>query len=852
MNKFLPLSALLIFMLHGCGGGSDSDNNVSPISLPSGPGFSLSGTVHVADNTAMDSDVNDVNAPFRSNDDRFNPQPLPNPVILGGYVNEVREGSGGSSFSAGDIDDFYEVELLAGQQITLLIGSDNLSRDDIDLGLLDANTGTLLDASVSEGNTENLTVRQDGRYLVQVQAFVGASNYVLLIGQTSNITSQSEVLRLSDDFEPGEVTAQFKPKEGLSIQSVSPILHNLGMQQVAGTTERRMLLRLDNPAPLYQQSLALKTRTPPRFQSLKQQKKYETLLAVKALRRNGQVLNAAPNYRLHALRVPNDRLYPRQWHYPLINLPEAWDITTGSSNVVVAVIDTGIISNHPDLSGRLVQGYDFISDTDVSLDGDGIDNNPEDPGDQSPGGSSFHGTHVAGTIAANSNNDIGVAGVGWQTRIMPLRTLGRAGVGTDYSIEQAMLFAAGLPNDSGQTANPTADIINLSLGGPRISPGFENVIQQVREAGIMIVAAAGNDGDTTVNFPGALEGVLSVAAVDLRKERASYSNFNSTVSLAAPGGSRQDVDGDGAADAVVSTSGDEGFFGGIQATYTGQIGTSMATPHVAGVLALMKAVNPNLTPSDVDSLLTSGQITEDIGASGKDNSFGYGLIDAQKAVQASLTALGRPIPPAPASLSISPGSLNFSSSLSSVGLELRNSGSNSLQVLRIESERTDVLNLTEVSTDSNGLGTYRLTLQRAGQNNGTYQARIRFVSSANTVEIPVLWQIGSAFRGNAGTQYVLLADEFGDSVAQQQVQVSNGQYFYNFNNVPSGTYTLFSGADNNNNDLICEAGESCGAYLTLERPREIILDRSLSGIDFDVGFDTEFLLLGVMQLPLSR
>ncbi len=853
MKKCYFLPILLIFTLHGCGGGDNEDSN-NAVPPPTGATFNLSGTLQVSSNTAIDSDVNDVNAPYRSNDDLFNPQTLPNPVILGGYVNEVREGASGTSFSAGDIDDFYLIDLFAGQQITLLIGSDDLSRNDVDLGLLDARSGVLIDASVSEGNTENLTVRTTGRYLIQVQAFIGASNYVLLVGQTSDMRSQSDILRLSDDFKIGEVTAQFKPKQGLSIQSLSPMLHNLGMQQVAGAVDRRLLLRLSHPASLHQyyqqHSAAVPTRTSPRFQSLKQQQKYETLLAVKALRRNGQVLNAAPNYHLKALRVPNDRLYPRQWHYPLINLPEAWDVTTGSRNVIVAVIDTGIISQHPDLSGKLAPGFDFISDTDTSLDGDGIDSNPEDPGDQSPGGSSFHGTHVAGTIGANSNNSIGIAGVAWETRIMPLRVLGHVGAGTDYDIAQAMLYAAGLPNDSGSIPSEKADIINLSLGGPTIASGFRAVVQQVREAGVIIVAAAGNDGDSTINYPGALDGVLSVAAVDLNKQRAAYSNFNATVSLAAPGGSERDADGDGAPDTVLSTSGEEGFFSGIQAAYEGAIGTSMATPHVAGVLALMKAVNPNLTPDNIDSLLTSGQITQDIGAPGKDNSFGYGLLDAQKAVQASLTALGRPLPPAPANLSSSPTALNFGTSLSSTSLELRNSGSGTLQVTQIDSERDEVLNLEAINTDGNGLGTYRLNLQRSGQSNGAYQARLRFVSNANTVEIPVLWQIGSAMSGDAGTQYVLLANERGDPVAQQQVQVSNGAYTYHFSNIPGGTYSLFSGADNNNNNLICEAGESCGAYLTLSRPREIVLDRDLSGIDFNVGFDTEFLSLGLMRAPL--
>ena len=133
--------------------------------------------------------------------------------------------------------------------------------------------------------------------------------------------------------------------------------------------------------------------------------KMETLWMVRALRKQPGVNLAEPNYIRKPLLVPDDTYYSNQWHYPLINLPAAWDITTGSSDVVVAVVDTGVLLAHPDLSGQLIAGYDFISDPSISLDGDGVDANPDDPGDQEDeNGSSCHGTHVAGTSPAASNN----------------------------------------------------------------------------------------------------------------------------------------------------------------------------------------------------------------------------------------------------------------------------------------------------------------------------------------------------------------------------------------------------------------------------------------------------------------
>jgi serine protease len=409
------------------------------------------------------------------------------------------------------------------------------------------------------------------------------------------------------------------------------------------------------------------------------QAKLDTLCMVKNLSLDPDVGIATPNYLRKPQFLPNDPLYPFQWHYPQLNLPQAWDLTTGA-DVIVAVVDTGVVLSHPDLQGQLVGGYDFISSPANALDGDGIDPDPTDVGDKSnpDGSSSFHGTHVAGTVVAATNNSVGVAGVAFGAKVMPLRAVGRFG-GSLYDIEQAVRYAAGLPNDSGKVPPRRADVINLSLGSTSSSLSEQSTFDQARAAGVVIVAAAGNSRSSRPFYPAAYPGVLAVSAATIDKALAPYSNFGSWIDVAAPGGSTaQDVNGDGKPDGVLSTVATD-TDGALVNDYVIWQGTSMAAPHVAGVVALMKALAPNLTPQDVDSLLIRGVLTEDIGAAGRDDQFGYGLLNAYKAVVAAADTAGRPVEPTPI-LAVSPAALNFGTVLNSQTLTVLNGGTGSLTV----------------------------------------------------------------------------------------------------------------------------------------------------------------------------
>jgi serine protease len=333
--------------------------------------------------------------------------------------------------------------------------------------------------------------------------------------------------------------------------------------------------------------------------------------------------------------VPNDTYYTTQWYLQTteasaIKAQSAWDTTTGNSSVVVAVVDTGILPNHPDLqsnlifSGGSVYGYDFIATTFIANDGDGRDADPSDPGDwvtsadvsaypslcTSTANSSWHGTMVAGIIAAATNNNIGVAGVARGIRILPIRALGKCG-GYDSDIITAILWAAGI-SVSGVTDNSyPAKIINLSLGGSgTCSAAYTDAISQITAKGALIVAAAGNSA-TAPGVPANCSGVLAVGALDNTGAKTYYSDFGSAVGISAPGGnpnSSKTV----CSYPFVSTTNDSttspntsGYTYSTVANGFCSMGTSFSTPLVVGTAALMASVNSSLTPSQLISLLKS-------------------------------------------------------------------------------------------------------------------------------------------------------------------------------------------------------------------------------------------------------
>ncbi len=474
--------------------------------------------------------------------------------------------------------------------------------------------------------TTNLTIQLETELPEVIPGSI--SGTLLMPGQTDGSSSlrivpQPDFLSASiSDFKAGEVIVKFKSSGISTLAEREP----LASYQFAGQTLERVRLMGLKETALYKSNLSAA----------------ETLALVADLNQRSDVDYAQPNYIKYALKIPNDEFYGIQWHYKAMNLENAWDIEDGTTNpVTVAVVDTGLLA-HPDLEGVNVGGYDFISDTGTAGDGNGRDANPTDMG----GDSGFHGGHVAGTVAARTNNNSGVAGVSWGAKIVPVRVLGNGG-GTIADIIDGTLWAGG-ESISGVPSNPNpAKVINLSLGGEGpCSAAEEEAFTTLKNKGVVVVVAAGNDNDDAGFFsPANCDNVITVGATGPTGERAPYSNYGSKIDVMATGGDTSktiDFNGKQYSAGVWSTLKDEAtgefFFGAYQ-------GTSMAAPHIAGIVALMLSKDPSLSPDQVLAQLVDS--AKPLSASQckrpSASDCGAGLVDAA----ATLGGTTNPAPPPP-------------------------------------------------------------------------------------------------------------------------------------------------------------------------------------------------------------
>ena len=308
------------------------------------------------------------------------------------------------------------------------------------------------------------------------------------------------------------------------------------------------------------------------------------------LSRNPNIEFVEPDFVVQTMLTPNDP-YFANWQMGLKNTSaeEAWDITTGSSSVVIAVLDTGVFAGHEDLAGKVTAGYNFVG---------GNTNADDDHG---------HGTRVAGIIGAASNNGKGIAGVAWQNPIMPVKVMGSDGSGSHSGIANGIVYAT----------NNGAKVINMSLGGASSSTTLKNAVDYAYSNGVVLVAAAGNS-NTSVFYPAAYTNVIAVAAVDNSDVRATYSNYGPEISVAAPG-------------SVMSTL--------RTGSYGMGSGTSFAAPFVAGLAGLIMGEDASLSPAQVQQHIEEG--ADDLGSPGWDPYYGHGRINMAESL---LMLSGAPAP----------------------------------------------------------------------------------------------------------------------------------------------------------------------------------------------------------------
>ncbi|KQW00381.1 S8 family serine peptidase [Rhizobacter sp. Root1221] len=843
-----------VLLLASCGGGGGGDGSVT-----------LSGTLSLPEHAAVDSDTNDPNQAGRAPNNTFaGSQALVSPVYLIGSVNVPQAGAAGANYQAGDPIDGYVADLQPGQVIELEFTANPLVND-LDLYVYaegaSANSPPIGQSS-GVNAFECLRIQTAGRYHVAVNAYAGASIYNLRIGaptdsstcantvsSTSGVVAGEVVARaLSSDPAANRLRAKALGAGALSTAAPEATSAPVLLHMPTGAAEREAALdqlqalgqgTADSRQASARVLSAAAPDLPPALREV-----IDTVHYAKHLQRTGLYAYAEPNYRvalqsdLVGAYPPADRLYSNQrWHFEMIGMPGAMATLVPlrqqfTRRPIVAVIDTGIVSDHPDFTGQVAYEASFTGGGTWSASAD----DPSSPGVAT----AFHGTHVAGIVAATTFESTGVAGVAPMARLMPIRVFAKDATGsTTADVAQAILYAAGLANASGQIPGERADVINLSLGSTRACPAaYADAVTRARAAGVIVVAASGNDALTARDAPANCAGVVSVGALDARRQTASYSNTDPQLSLAAPGGDpRQSTTGTGLPDLIYSTLGD--FSGTTRVpSYGGKAGTSMAAPHVAGVMALMRYANPGITVAQVDALLGAGLLTDDLGAAGRDSGTGFGLVNASKAVDEALKLAGTNPTPVPGTVVALPSSLDFGSVRTSAELQVVLQGGASTETVTSVVSSTAAVTVGPQAVDASGLGTYTVTVSRDTLPLGSTFATLRVTTSARQFDVQVIvtkTAAGATSTADFGRVYVLVVDaSTGNPIHQVAVNATNGVYPWRIAGVTATQVQIFAGSDIDNDTLLCQRGEACGGFPQFDAAKTVI---ELSGDRNDLNFD---------------
>ncbi|MSU57395.1 MAG: peptidase S8 [Pedosphaera sp.] len=368
--------------------------------------------------------------------------------------------------------------------------------------------------------------------------------------------------------------------------------------------------------------------------------------------------------------TPNDTYVQsgEEWHLAKIQAPQAWDLATGRTNVVIAILDSGVQTTHPDLAARLLQGYNYVANNNNSADDNG------------------HGTAVTGAAAAIGNNGVGVAGVGYGCTILPVKVSDATGYAAYSTIASGINYAA----------NQGARVVNISIAGTTSSSTLQNAVNYAWAHNVVIVCAAGNSGNSSPMYPAACANALAVSATEPNDTLSTFSSYGSHLAVAAPG------------NIIWTTQNDSTY------PYGGWWGTSLASPVVAGLAGLIASANLSLSNTQIVALIKTN--ADDLGAPGFDSSFGWGRINARRAVAAAIG--GDTVPPS--TTIASPGMSNLLSGTVSVQVN----SSDNIGVTRVECYANNIPLGTNAGT------TAQFPWSTFGNSNGTYQLQSRAYDAA--------------------------------------------------------------------------------------------------------------------------
>ena len=812
------------------GDGANDEDDVDPLD-PSIVGFFVTGIVSVTGDAVLDSDTNNPNNEFQRNNIEGDDYPIESVAqaiesisTVIGYAHRAGSGPAGVTFKEGDTNDFYIVDAVKGQRFTLTIGDPN--RGDLDFYLWNDSLDIVASSLSGSSATEVVVVPEDGRYFLNVYTASGASVYEITTDFEGEVTASAEL-------RPGEAIVKMKSDTFTSrsrrVSAFGEIASQYGLTVAAQSTDISGLLKADDVIAQMKSSADFAMLNA--YATREGRERAATELMIKQLQSDPRVATAQPNYIYRRHATTNDPRLEEMWQLELVNVPVAWDTTTGDPGVVIAILDAGNLSAHPELVDKSADGYDFISYSDNS-DGDGIDPDPEDSmplTDSCSGRSTFyHGAHVAGTAAASGNNEEGIVGVSYNAELMHIRVLDGDCGGTTYDVAQGVLYAIGAENDSGEVPERPADIVNMSLGAGGYDPFLESVLQEADERGVIVVASSGNDGASSVSYPARHATTIAVGSVGFDGEVTSYSNRGENLDVVAPGG------GNGAGILSLHKS-TEGF------TYIEGNGTSMAAPHAAGIFALVKSLHPDVTPERIRSYIEAGVITQDMDDEGFDTLSGYGLLDAEKAINVALDDAAGTFR-FPARFVLSDNNLFFTDVMTAE-VAITNAGEIPAEVTEATFSESWLTLARLDDVNESELGRWSITVNSEGLEAGFYSSDVRFVGTDEegaevAATLKVKLRVGKDGVGDIGVVSVVLLSADSLTEVSRTVTTKADGYSYRIGVSEAGAYKIAAGADIDFNKEVCSAGEVCGYVLEGSEDR-LTLDEARSDLDIVVRLNSD-------------